>query len=47
MVRDGSVAAITPTLPPNQTPRPTPEELEGIFRAHGQINVGPPLSPDD
>jgi len=47
MVRDGSVPAITPTLPPSETPRPTPEELEGIFRAHGQVNVGPPLCPDD
>ena len=47
MVRDGSVTATTPTLPPNGTPRPSPEQLEGIFRAHGQINVGPPLAPDD
>jgi quercetin dioxygenase-like cupin family protein len=47
MVRDGSVPAITPTLPPGETPRPTPEELEGIFRAHGQVNVGPPLGPGD
>ena len=47
MVRDGSVPAITPTLPPSETPRPTPEELEGIFRAHGQVNVGPPLGPGD
>jgi quercetin dioxygenase-like cupin family protein len=47
MVRDGSVPAITPTLPPSETPRPTPAELEGIFRAHGQVNVGPPLGPGD
>jgi quercetin dioxygenase-like cupin family protein len=47
MVRDGSVPAITPTLPPGETPRPTPEDLEGIFRAHGQVNVGPPLGPGD
>ena len=47
MVRDGSVTATTPTLPPDGTPRPSPEQLEGIFRAHGQINVGPPLAPDD
>jgi quercetin dioxygenase-like cupin family protein len=46
MVRDGSVPAITPTLPPSETPRPSPEQLEGIFRAHGQVNVGPSLSPD-
>ena len=47
MVRDGSVTATTPTLPPKGTPRPSPEQLEGIFRAHGQINLGPPLAPDD
>ena len=47
MVRDGSVTATTPTLPPNGTARPSPEQLEAIFRAHGQINVGPPLAPDD
>ena len=47
MVRDGSVPATTPTLPPSHTPRPTPEQLDGIFRAHGQVNLGPPLEPDD
>jgi quercetin dioxygenase-like cupin family protein len=47
MVRDGSVTATTPTLPPKGTPRPSPEQLEGIFRAHGKINVGPPLAPSD
>jgi len=47
MVRDGSVPATRPTLPPSGTPRPSPEELAGIFRAHGQVNVGPPLAPDD
>ena len=47
LVRDGSVRALTPTLPPSETPRPSPEELESLFRAHGQVNVGPPLSPDD
>jgi len=47
MVRDGSVIATTPTLPPNGTPRPSPEQLESIFQAHGQTNVGPPLAPDD
>jgi hypothetical protein len=47
MVRDGSVIATTPTLPPNGTARPSPEQLEGNFRAHGQINLGPPLAPDD
>ena len=47
LVRDGSVPAMVPTLPPHETPRPSPERLEDIFRAHGQINVGPPLAPDD
>jgi hypothetical protein len=47
LVRDGSVPAMTPTLPPSETPRPSPEQLEGIFRAHGQVNVGPPLPHDD
>jgi quercetin dioxygenase-like cupin family protein len=47
MVRDGSVAASATTLPPADTPRPSPEELERIFAAHGQVNVGPPLGPDD
>ena len=46
MVRDGSVPAAVPTLPPSEAPRPSPEQLEGIFRAHGQVNVGPPLAPD-
>jgi len=46
-VRDGSVPATDPTLPPAGTPRPSPEELEDIFQAHGQVNVGPPLTPDD
>jgi quercetin dioxygenase-like cupin family protein len=47
MVRDGSVPAIAPTLPPSDTPRPSPEELAAIFDAHGQVNVGPSLGPDD
>src|SRR5712671_6911788 len=47
LVRDGSVPATTPTLPPSETPRPSPEQLEAIFRAHGQVNVGPPLPPED
>lgn len=45
LVRDGSVPATAPTLPPAETSRPSPEELEDIFRAHGQVNVGPPLAP--
>lgn len=47
MVRDGSVPAATATLPPADTPRPSPEELERVFAAHGQVNVGPPLGPSD
>jgi quercetin dioxygenase-like cupin family protein len=44
MVRDASVPAAARVLPPQDTPRPSPEELEQIFRAHGQINLGPPLA---
>jgi quercetin dioxygenase-like cupin family protein len=46
-VREGSVPATELTLPPADTPRPSPEEIERIFQAHGQVNVGPPLGPDD
>ena len=45
LVRDGSVPATSATLPPANTPRPTPERLEQIFRSHRQINLGPPLTP--
>jgi quercetin dioxygenase-like cupin family protein len=45
MVRDGSVPANTPTLPPADAQRPSSEELEEIFRRHGQVNLGPPLEP--
>jgi quercetin dioxygenase-like cupin family protein len=44
-VRDGSVPATSPTLPPPGTPRPTPERLEQIFRTHRQVNLGAPLAP--
>ncbi len=47
LVRDGSVPASEPTLPPTDAPRPSPEELDRIFRTHGQVNVGPALGPDD
>ena len=47
LVRDGSVPALRPTLPTSETPRPSPEQLEAIFRAHGQVNLGSPLSPGD
>ena len=47
LVRDASVAATSPTLPPADAPRPSPERLEEIFAAHGQANVGPPLGSHD
>ncbi len=47
MVREGAVPATGPTLPPSETPRPSTEQLEALFRAHGQVNVGPPLGSDD
>ena len=47
LVRDGSVPATAHTLPPSETPRPSPERLQEIFRIHGQVNVGPPLPPGD
>ena len=47
MVRDGSAPADAPTLPPADTPRPGPEELDRIFRKHGQVNLGPSLEPRD
>ena len=43
MVRDASVPAAGRLLPPEGTPRPSPEQLQQLFRAHGQINLGPPL----
>jgi quercetin dioxygenase-like cupin family protein len=47
MVRDGSVPATAPTLPPPDAPRPSPDELRAIFEAHRQVVTGPPLGPDD
>jgi len=44
MVRDGSIPATTPLLPPEGTPRLSPEELDEIFRARGQVNLGPPIA---
>ncbi len=46
-VREAGVPATAPTLPPADTPRPSPEELERIFRDHGQVTVGPRLGPQD
>jgi quercetin dioxygenase-like cupin family protein len=47
MVLDGSTPASSPTLPPTDAPRPSPEELAAIFAAHGQVNCGPPLGPEE
>ena len=46
LVRDASVPAAAPSLPPPDAPRPAPAERERIFRAHGQVDLGPPLAPD-
>ena len=46
-VRDGSVPAAAATLPPPDAPRPSGAELARLFEAHGQVNVGPSLGPDD
>ena len=45
-IRDGSTPAAAPTLPPLDAPRPSPAEIEEIFRRHEVIIVGPPLEPD-
>ena len=47
LVLDGSVPASLPTLPPGDAPRPTADKLTQIFEAHGQVNCGPPLAPDE
>jgi hypothetical protein len=47
MVRDCAVPAVGPTLPPHDAPRPAPDDLARIFEAHGQVNLGPPLGPND
>jgi quercetin dioxygenase-like cupin family protein len=46
-VRELSVAASAQTLPPAETPRPSPEAIARAFEAHGQLNVGPPLEPEE
>jgi quercetin dioxygenase-like cupin family protein len=46
-VRDGSVPASSSTLPSPDVPRPTPAELERIFRTHRVVNLGPVLGPAD
>jgi quercetin dioxygenase-like cupin family protein len=47
LVRDAGVPASASTLPPSDLPQSSLEELEEIFRAHGQVTLGPPLGPDD
>jgi quercetin dioxygenase-like cupin family protein len=47
MVRDCSVPADAATLPPADAPRPASQELDRIFAAHGQVQLGPPLGPRD
>src|SRR3954453_15601213 len=46
-VRDGGVPAAAAALPPADAPRRSAEELARVFEAHGQVNVGPPLGPQD
>jgi hypothetical protein len=45
MIRDASVPATVKVLPPEGTQRPSAEELDQIFHEHGQVNLGPPLTP--
>jgi quercetin dioxygenase-like cupin family protein len=47
LVRDGSVPATAATLPPADAPRPSGDELIALFKAHGQVNLGPSLGPGD
>src|SRR3954451_8284266 len=47
LVRDGSVRAAAAVLPPAEAPRLSAFELARVFEAHGQVNVGPPLGPED
>src|SRR3954471_6964346 len=47
MVRECAVPAVRPALPPPDAPRPAPDDLARIFEAHGQVNLGSPLGPND
>ena len=47
LYRDAGVPATAATLPPPDTPRPSPDEMRRIFEASGQVNLGPPLGPED
>jgi len=42
-VREASTPAEAVSLPPANTPRPAPDELEQIAARHGQTFLGPPL----
>jgi quercetin dioxygenase-like cupin family protein len=46
-VRDAAVPAEAATLPPPDAPRPSAEELEAIFHAHGTVNLGPSLASEN
>jgi quercetin dioxygenase-like cupin family protein len=45
--REAGVPAQTATLPPPDTPRPSPEALLTIEQEHGLERHGPPLGPND
>jgi quercetin dioxygenase-like cupin family protein len=47
MMRDAAVPATAATLPPPDTPRPSPDEIAAIFKRHETIIHGPPLGSDD
>jgi mannose-6-phosphate isomerase-like protein (cupin superfamily) len=47
MMRDASVPATAPALPPPDAPRPSADELAAIFERHGTVILGPPLGPDE
>lgn len=47
MVRDAGVVATAATLPPPDTPRPSPDEIAAIFERHQVSIAGPALGPAD
>jgi quercetin dioxygenase-like cupin family protein len=47
LVRDASVPASAPTLPPSDAPRPSLETVAEIYRKHACIEIGPRLEPHD
>ncbi|MDX6691457.1 MAG: hypothetical protein QOG15_2914 [Solirubrobacteraceae bacterium] len=44
LVRDASVPAAAPIIPPADAPRPGPDEIERVFAAHRCVTVGPRLA---